>query len=112
MNRVQPSADTNTDKNLLHHHNQEEEDEEEDVLTTSYHEQEEEDEEDELVKKAECANPPPSYDNDDLLGPNHWLYLPKDEFLTRFTRKNLDHSPGIYLYSNLYSSTMILCYLP
>ena len=61
MNRVQPSADTNTDKNLLHHHNQEEEDEEEDVLTTSSYHEEEDEEEDVQVKKAECAYlPPPS----------------------------------------------------
>ena len=61
------------------------------------------------MKETQFVDPPPPPDNDGVIGSNQCLCLPKAElktknsrlsfwFSTRFTRKKLDHSSGIYLY--------------
>ena len=52
-----------------------------------YRVEQDEDKEEE-VKKAQCEHPPP-FDNDDVIGFNECLCLPKAEFSTRFTRKKM-----------------------
>ena len=52
-----------------------------------YHYQEEEDEDkEEEVKEPQCAHPPP-LDNDDLIGSNQCLCLPKAELNTKNSTK-------------------------